>query len=258
MHGNGTEWLDFDLPTPSYHAHSNKGYILAYALHGYFGTIKNQEYLNDVIARFLITFKDYKPERLPYKPNITPAGTYLPKIYKLQEFQALKSISKKKCPQARADKFEDFVFWAIKLHCESLIEEYGIASYSQLREFTITNFPNHKKGISTPLCKCKSVWNWYDERDWKIPKRKKYNTDEELKELLMTRQERARANAVKREKESKAKVLNMITGLYADEFKKKSGAWHLGKIAEATKLTPKTVSKHIKEWEHNKGGLFDE
>lgn len=246
MHGNGTEWLDFDLPTPSYHAHSNKGYLLAYALDGFFGTKKNQEYLNDVIARFLITFKDYKPERLPYKPNITSLGTYLPKIYKLQEFQALKSISKKKCPQARADKFDDFVFWAIKLHCESLIEEYGIASYSQLREFTITNFPNHKKGISTPLCKCKSVWNWYDERDWKIPKRKKYNTDEELKELLMTRQERARANAQKKEAETKIKILNFLNSFESLDCKKKNGSWNASKIASFLNMKPHTVSKHLK------------
>lgn len=256
--GNGTEWLDYGLPTPSYHSHSNKGYILAYALDGYFSTIKNQDYLNDIIARFLITFKNEGIEQIRAKPNITNAGTYLPKIYRLKELQALKSISKKKCPQARADKFDDFVFWSIKFHCESLIQEQGVVAYNQLQDFATENFYNHKKGISTPIAKAKSIWHWYEERDWKIPNRKKYNTEEELKELYMTRQERARANAVKREKESKAKVLNMITGLYADEFKKKSGAWHIGKIAEAVKLNRDTVSKHIKEWEHNKGGLFDE
>jgi hypothetical protein len=236
-----------DLPIPTYLEHLNKGYFIAYCLNGFFGTKKGKEYLNDIIARFLITFSKLEPLRIKEKPIIKDAGHYYAKIYKLKELQGLKSLSNKKLIPTRAEKFDDFVFWAIKLHCESLINTQGMATFEQLFYFALESFES--KETSTLRAKCRSIWNWYDERDWTIPKRNKYNTEEELKELLMTRQERARANAVKREKESKAKVINMITGLYADEFKKKSGAWHLRKIAEATKLTPKTVSKHLKNYE---------
>jgi len=227
-----------------------RGYILAYAIDGFFGTAKNQNYLNDIIARFLITFKEYNIQRIRAKPNITNAGTYLAKIYRLKELQGLKSISKKKCPQARAEKFDDFVFWAIKFHCESLIKEQGLATFEQLYDFAFQSFENKEQ--STLKAKCRSVWKWYEEREWKIPARKKYNTKEELEGLKMTRQERARANAVKREKESKMKVINAVTGLYANELKKVNGSWSIVKIANFTKLTPKTVSKHLKAWINSK------
>ena len=65
----------------------------------------------------------------------------------------------------------------------------------------------------------------------------------------MERRERALLNAQLREERAKKKVINCITGLMAETYKKKSGSWHIGKIAEDTQLTPKTVSKHIKAWE---------
>ncbi len=63
----------------------------------------------------------------------------------------------------------------------------------------------------------------------------------------MTRQERARANTQAREEQAKTKVLNAITGLMAETYKKKSGSWHIGKIADDTNLHRRTVAKYIKE-----------
>jgi hypothetical protein len=40
-----------------------------------------------------------------------------------------------------------------------------------------------------------------------------------------------------------------MTGLYADEYKKKNGKWHIGKVAEATGLHREVVSKYIKQYE---------
>jgi len=233
------------LPTPSYHQNSMQGYILAYAIDGFFGTTKNQNYLNDIIARFLITFKESHIERIRAKPSIMNTGTYLPKIYRLKELQGLKSISKKKCPQARAEKFDDFVFWSIKLHCESLIKEQGVVAYNQLKDFAIENFYNHKKGLSTPIAKAKSIWNWYDNRNWIIPERKKYNTKEELEELKMTRQERARENAKLKAKRAKTKVLNATTGLMKNEYKKVNGTWNIAKIARELNMSINTIKKYL-------------
>ena len=74
----------------------------------------------------------------------------------------------------------------------------------------------------------------------------------------MTRQERARSNAKAREEKTRRTVINAITGLYADEYKKKSGAWHIGKVAEATGVSRNVVAKYIKQYEANKDGLFEE
>lgn len=241
MTGNGTEWIDEGLPTPTYLEHINKGYLIAWAIDGYFGTQQGTQYLNDIIARVLITFKDLKPTRQLYKPKIDSASHYLPKIYKLQELQNLKSLRKQIKTPERADSFDDHVFWAIKLFCEDLIRNQGLAAYSQLEDFAYSNFT---KDRSTLRAKCRSVFNYYETKNWQLPHSRKTKTDEELK---VTRQERALANTKAREEKAKAKVINAVTGLMSDIYKKKNGAWHIGKIAEDTNLYRDTVSKYLKE-----------
>jgi hypothetical protein len=124
--GNGTEWIDEGLPTPTYLEHINKGYLIAWAIDGYFGTQKATEYLNDIIARVLITFKDLKPKRQLYKPKFESASHYYPKIYKLQELKQLKSLRNKINAPTRANNFADHTFWAIKLYCEDLISSQNL------------------------------------------------------------------------------------------------------------------------------------
>jgi len=253
LYGVGIEWQAEGLPIPTYLEHTNRGYLMGYEIDGYFGTRKGSEFLNDVIARFLITFADLRPQRLPYKPHIkADIAHYYPKIYKLKELQALKSLSKKvKAPQ-RADSFDDYMFWAIKLFCEDLIRSQGMAVYHQLEDFAYMNFETKER--STLRAKCRSIYNWYADRDWDIPRAKTSKTE---KEIQMTRQERARKNAEAKALKAKKAVINAVTGLYADEYKKKSGAWHIGKIAEATGLHREVVSKYLKQWEANKDGLFE-
>jgi hypothetical protein len=41
-------------------------------------------------------------------------------------------------------------------------------------------------------------------------------------------------------------VINAITGLYADEYKKKNGKWNFKKIAKEIKLDKRTVAKYVK------------
>lgn len=224
--------------------HINKGYLIAWAIDGYFSTVEGTTYLNDVIARVLITFKDLKPQRQLYKPKIGSASHYFPKVYKLKELQNLKSLRKQVKAPARADSFDDYVFWAIKLYCEDLIRNQGLAVYSQLENFAYSNFTKEK---STLRAKCRSIFNWYEKRDWKLQNQRKTKTEEELK---LTRQERALLNAKEKEEKAKRKVINAISGLMAETYKKKSGKWHIGKIAKDTNLTEKTVSKHLKAIEN--------
>ena len=68
-------------------------------------------------------------------------------------------------------------------------------------------------------------------------------------EVEMTRAERAISNAKARAEKARKTVLNAITGLFADEYKKKSGSWHIGKISKVTGVSRNVVAKYIKEYE---------
>jgi len=74
----------------------------------------------------------------------------------------------------------------------------------------------------------------------------------------MTRAESARKNTKARERKSKQLVISAITGMYQDEFKKPTGKWNITALAEFTHLHRDTVSKHLRIYESNKGGLFEE
>lgn len=250
IHGNGTEWLDEGLPTPSYLEHINRGYFVAWQVDGFFGTQKGTEYLNDIIARVLITFKDLRPRRLEFKPKIDGSVHYYPKIYKLRDLGKLNSLKKRIHAPVRSESFKDTIFWAIKLYCEDLIRSQGLATYPQLEEFAFSNFINRKER-STLKAKCRSVFNYYDMKNWKLPKYARKRKTKDDKELLMTRQERALKNTEERAEKARNKVINSVTGLMANTYKKKSGAWHIGMIAKDTGLSEPTVSKYLKELKAN-------
>jgi hypothetical protein len=220
---------------------------MGYQLDGYFATQRGIQYLNDVVARFLITFKDLSPQRLHYKPKLySESAHYYPKIYALKELQSLKSLKSRIKAPVRADSFEDYTFWAIKLYCEDLIRAQGIVNYYQLEDWSLSNF--ERKERSTLRAKCKSIFNWYEKRNWALPNQRKTKNDEEL---LVTRAERSKANAELKAQHAKKKVVNAVTGLMASTYRKKSGAWHIGSIAKDTGLTEKTVSKYLKELKEN-------
>ena len=224
--------------------HINRGYLIAYALNGYFGTQNGFKYLNDIIARFLITFRLESAQKLSYAPRITDKSIYNGKIYKLKQLQALKSISGKQYAPERASNFEDHTFWAIKLYCEDLIRSQGLATAQQLEEFAYGNF---EKDRSTLRAKCRSIWNYYEQRDWQIKERRKKSTKTKG-ELMATRQENiAKVNANKVIK-NKNKIKAVIDDIFLqDQIKFKNGKFRIGKISELTEMTEKTVSKHLKE-----------
>jgi len=262
VRGDGTEWIDEGLPTPNYFYRNNsinglsKCYCIAYLLDGYFKTTKNQAFLNDVIARMILTLP--VSERLLYAPS--EEHKQINTIYRLKDFQALKSLTKQYVPKLKAHmKNNDNTFWEIKLFIEHKIRDNG-GEGSFVDFITVFDHAMHFyewKDISTCKAKIRNIWSWYESRDWQYHILKKPSKTEE--EILMTRQERAKANAVKREKEAKAKVINAVTGMFAEQtYKKKNGSWNITAIAKDIHMTRNTVSKHLKIWESNKGGLFEE
>jgi ATP-dependent Zn protease len=114
-----------------------------------------------------------------------------------------------------------------------------------LESFAFAHFVDRAKDKSTLKAKCRSIWNWYNDRGWTIPKR----YDKTMEETMATRSEHLRNVKKEEARRNRANVINLITGLMADEYKKKSGSWHFAKIAGAVKLTSKTVAKIIKEYE---------
>ena len=249
--GDGAEWLEYGLPIPTIHKHINNGYFVGWAIDGFFGTRKGQKFLNDIIARFLLSFHNLGIERLPYKPskailNDKNARIYA-KVYKLKAFsRQLKSLPTKQYTPKRADSFEDFTFWAIKLYAEDQIRATGFIVYESLEDWALKQFLGRKER-STIRAKCRSVWNWYAARDFELPQKKHRPQKNYLEETMASRAENMKRISAQKAEKNKRAVINVMTGLYANDYKKKSGAWHFGKIAEATGLSSKTVAKIVKE-----------
>jgi len=248
--GSTSDFLDYDLPYPSYLERINKGYLISWAIESGFNTNKNQAFLNDVIARFLITFADKQPKRLSYKPKFKDSKNahVLERAYGLKAFSTkLKSLKNREFIPTRADSFEDLVFWAIKLFAEDLIRTYGLCSYSQIEDFAFTNFLD-KKERSTLKAKAKSVFNYYEARDFKLSNQKKYDTLEKYwEESRMGRIENIKRVHEERRKSTKEIIENMLTGKHKEKYKKKNGKWNAAAISKDSKITDKTVRKYLKE-----------
>ena len=242
INGEGGEFLDNGLPFPNYHKHyTGKGYAIAWCIDGFFHTKKGTEFLNDTIARFIITFKEYEPRRLAYKPSeYVDTQKILAKTFKLKEISKhLDSIKTHKKAPTRADSFADSTFWAIKLYCEDEIRLTGFVVYSTLERWALDTFLEYKEQ-STIRAKCRSVWNYYEERDFKLKEYKRKYTD---KENLMSRQDHIKKVHEQRAKETEAKILGAIESLTFLQEKITAT-----KIAEYTKLHRNTVSKFKHLW----------
>ena len=239
----GDEFLEYNLPTPNYLLHAQRGIFIGWLIKGYPGTKESMAYFNDIIARFIVGFKDYQPERLPYRPNTErEAHKLLTTAYDLKNFQNLPSIkSRTRRYKSSETNPIDQIFWAIKLHTEDLIRQYGEGTpiaYSLLEEFAFRNFFDRKEK-STLKAKCRAIWNWYNDRGWTIPKRREWQ---------MTRSERAKTNAQLKKQRARATLLGFIKdSLLANEYKKADGSWNITRLSKATKLDPKTIRKHLKE-----------
>ncbi len=232
----GYEFLEYKLPYPNFLMHSNIGVFIGWLIKGYPGTTKSREYFNDIIARFIIAFKNYKPERLPYRPNIKrEALVNLNQAYDLKLFQNLPSLywaNKKNIWSAESVGTIDQIFWAIKLYTEELIKEFGEGTpvpYEMLQDFAYRNFFD-RKDKSTLRAKCRNIWNWYNERGWKV-----------------TRKERALTNAKSIKEKKRRQILNAVTGIMKDEYIKPDGTWNIYKLTKDLGMSKNTIKRHINE-----------
>jgi len=242
---NIVEHIGNVVPFPHRHFFHREGYVYCWLIDGFFKTKKGIEFINDIIARFKLTF-DCKLFNLKSVKNDNNP-------YKLKQFQNLKSKAIKHKDYLRADVQYDTVFWVLKYYAEDLIKEDGFIVYQKLEAFAVENFLDAAKDFSTLKAKCRSVYKWYLERDWEIGRlNKKFNNKGEL---MASRIEHMKKVNKERAAKTKRKVLSCITGMFSFEYKKKNGDWNISKIAKDAGVARNTVYKYLKQLKEN--GIID-
>jgi hypothetical protein len=100
------------------------------------------------------------------------------------------------------------------------------------------------KGISTARAKARNIaeWTYNYYRTGKRPRKTK--TKEELK---MTRRERALTNAKAQYEKAHKKIMSAVTGMFADEYKKKDGSWNILKLAKELGMSKNTIKRHLRD-----------
>ena len=235
LYGDGEEIFEYDLPYPhSYERQDKNIYRISYTINGKFLTSNSLRYLNDIIARFTLSMK--------------VRGTYISYTnddgIDLSSFKGLKSIARAKNYE-KVDNGQDNIFWSIKLYTEDLIKESGgMVAYSLLESFALDRFITRGKDKSTLRAKCRSIWNWYDEREWTIPTRARKFTDEELS---MSRADNARKVSEQKAIATKNKIQKAIAGL---EFMQEK--INIANVARDAKVSRNTAKKYLIELGYKK------
>ena len=230
-----------EIPYPQSHYFSNNHNKMVYCwyIDGFFGTKNNIKFLNDIIARFKITAECqlHSFKSVPME-NINPIN--------LKAFKGLKSLARDKLKekyQRVETRADDYVFWCLKLYAEDLIRQDGLIIWNTFENWAFENFIDLAKDKSTLKAKCRNVFNWYFDRDWQIGRVNKSNKTKE--QIMATRQEHALKNSRKIADKTEKKILNCITGMFKDDYKKKDGSWHISKIAKDSGTTRPTVMKYL-------------
>lgn len=229
------------VPYPHYH-YLNKNNVMVYAwlIDGFFGTKNNINYLNDIIGRFKITFNDckYIKHQRTTKSSVTPL--------KMRLFNGLQSKAKNilKERYQRAETRNDYSFWCIKLYAEDLIKKEGLIIYGSLESWAFENFVDSCKDKSTLRAKCRSVYNWYFERDWQVGRVKSTKTKGEI---MASRQEHAKRIHKELADNTRKKVLSVVTGMFKADYIKPNGSYNVSKIAKDSGVSRNSVMKYIKD-----------
>jgi len=230
IQGDGSEIFEYSLPLPHNYTRNGDIYTIEYAINGFFYTNKSIAYLNDILARFTLSMKVLDTE----------VSSTNEKGIELSLFQGLKSIVRHKNYES-VDVGQDNIFWAIKLYTEDLIRESGegnLISYSLIESFAFVRFIDRAKDKSTLRAKCRSIWNWYDDRGWTIPKRKG---------LGMSRADGARIAHQKKAADTKAKVIGAIESLKFLQEK-----INIANVSRQAKVSRDTAKKYLIELGYKK------
>jgi hypothetical protein len=232
--GDGSEIFDYNLPVPNrYYRNSKEVYTIEYKIKGVFWTKKSVEYFNDILLRFNISMKIKTIET-------TTINNSNDKLFELKSFKGLESI-RKKIFIPNHNKFEDSVFWGLKLFTEHYIRHNNsFLPYQTLQDYAFTHYVDLAKDKSTLKAKCRSIWNYYNERDWK-PQTTYIKKPKE--ETMATRLEHVKNLAKKKKQLNEQKIKNAIEHLQKENKKITAVA-----IAKLTKLHKNTTRKYNYLW----------
>lgn len=220
-------------------------FIYYWYIDGFFGTNKAIDFINDIKARFLITY----PQEID---KISHFDTQEKANLHLRQFQGIKSKALAIIHHtSRFDGSEDFIFWSLKIKAENLIVEHQQVRYDWLLDFALVNFGTTSikacKDSSTLKSKCRSIVNYYINKNFTLDcYQKKYNTEVELENLKMTRVENIKKVNQEQEEKNKKTIQNFLSGMFAADYKKPNGKWNISKLSKDLKMARGTVTKHIK------------
>jgi len=264
--GNGTEIFDTFLPPPNIHKGLNENsYLIAWLIEGFFLTAKNQKFLRDVINRFILTLEK-DTLRVEWINWINLARIENKNILSLTSWNLrddiapyLESLKENKrdykslellASYTEYKESDDIFFDWLRFKIYDFVKEHGkdTLTLDYCKELAIIGYEimGHKKGISTPLAKAKSIYKWVVENynpngvnNWNY-KRKLTNEEYQKK-----RKERALKNNQIKYLQTHKKIINLITGDSKEKYKKKNGKWHLSKIAKDLELSRNIIKKHL-------------
>lgn len=241
-----------ELPYPQKHLisrlNSLRGFInvfhYSWKIEGYFNTKKNVIFLNDIIARMMITFPAAKIEKVSIQEIKEES------FLKLKDFQNLKSIKSRILNYEKTQKIqcEDQTFWALKLYFEQMIKNDNL-SYQHFEDFALNNFIDKAKDRSTLKAKCRNIYNYYCEKDFKLFCEYKRKMNDQ--ELIMTRSNNMKKVNELQARNNRTLVVNAITGLYQNEYRTKKGEWNISKLSKNLNLSRNTIYKYLEEFKQN-------
>jgi hypothetical protein len=234
--GDLYELFEFGLPYPHIYKRSGDNYIIEWYLDGVFFTKSGIDYINDTLARLLVSF-----EKITYSTAKTINKNNDYATIKLKSFAMLNSLKKAEF-NPNSTKYEDSIFWSLKLFVEFYIRENGFVPFSTLENYAFNHFVDLAKDRGTLKAKCRNIWNYYDARNWETQFQNNY-IKKPKEEVMATRSENAKLTNEKRKKETEAKIKSAI--VYLNEKEEKLTA---KKIADYTKLNKNTLTKYSYLW----------
>ena len=278
----GDEFIQAELPIPTIFIDTGRYYILAYTLLDKPNTKEAQQMYLDLQKRFCKTIINNSTafKVIPLKQgtakyimlqnldkiilsNNKYGMRYLSNISSLESLEAEKENSIK----FEKEKFDKLLQTAQTQKEIKILEKLSDdAIFDTLRELAyrfysangyITEEVLYQLGLSAGVpektkkgkvlkYKSKAIVEWINKNYNSKKNFTEYKRKLTDKEYLMTRQEISKKNAQKKFNEARKKVANMVTGMFAGEYKKKDGSWNVSKIAKETNLSRPTITKHLK------------
>ena len=241
--------LDENLPTPNKIQLLNGAvakFAIMYHISGFTGTKKSRQFFNDIVARFFLTLP--VQERLPFELDTQYEHE---RVYKLKEFGNLKSLKARYATINYNPSNNDLIFWFLKVFIEqSIIDFNGFVPYQSVESWAFNMFEHKAKDRSTLKAKCRSVWHWYEQRDWKLSllSNTKKRTHKSKEDIMATRTEHIKKVNVNRKNKVKVAIRTVLEDMFMQEqIRYKNGNYKISAIAELTGFGRNAVSKYLKE-----------